>query len=163
MTLEDWKNIAQIVVACVAIITLVVSLRSSSRALREINNDRNLNHQPFLLFRSGGFRIPVRFVKAGGAIPGIHPSFAKALFSHLDKDAESIRIDDETFKDTVPYADLHNIGNGTAIAVHVTWIPKVVKIGDDVFVIDEEKLKEPKYCNVLNRMPIANSFFEPWS
>jgi hypothetical protein len=161
-TLEQWSSIAQIGIGLITSIGVIASLYMSGRALRELQIDRHLRQKPFLSFEPGGWRIPVRFVKAGYYVPGINPEFAVKSFGYLPPDAESVRIDEERAKRT-NIGKLRNFGLGPAIGTHVAWLAKKVVIGDQSFDIDDNKLKEPRYSISFNNLPAVPEHIMPQS
>ena len=92
LTLMEWSAIAQIVIAVLTVVGVIVSLYMSIRALKENKEDRLIRQKPHLAFEGYGYQLPVEFVKAGGCIPGVDPGCANEFFSNLPKDAESIRL-----------------------------------------------------------------------
>jgi hypothetical protein len=156
MDISEWSAFAQILIAILTLIGILVSLYMSTKALKEIKRDRELRQAPFLAFETGGFRIPVEFVNAGKRIPGFDPAFVEKAFSEFPEDAESVRVKHKDMEDGsvhfVHYGKLTNYGLGPALNTIIYWLPEEIKIGSDKFKIDEKKLREPKYSKGLNRL-----------
>jgi hypothetical protein len=47
------------------------------------------------------------------------------------------------------------------MATEITWVPTVVWIGAEKFIVDEKKLAEPSYNSDLNSMPTIPSHIIP--
>jgi len=129
----------------------------SVRALKEIRDDRRQRQSPHLAFETGGCIYPIEFVDAGPAIPGISPEYAEKSFSDIPNGAESVRLKHIPLKEglikPIFVGTLKNYGLGPAFETQVTWLPKKIKIGNEQFVIDDNKLLEPRYSVELNTMP----------
>jgi hypothetical protein len=130
--------------------------------LREVQLDRRLRQRPHLAFEPGGYQIPVEFVVAGKRIPGIDPAYVEKVLANLPDKAESVRLVHRPrhFEDSF-YGHLKNFGSGPALLTHVTWIPSVVWVGSEKFVLDASKLAEPVYSGELNQMPSCPSHIAP--
>src|SRR5436190_21938754 len=102
---------AQVLIAGMTTLGVLTSMVLSIAALREVREDRQLRHAPFLVFDSGGWDLPVSFVKAGSAVPGMAPKVAARYFGSLGSDAESVRLR------KARYGRLLNLGSGPAIEV----------------------------------------------
>lgn len=156
MDLNDWSAIAQIVIATLTLVGILVSLYMSTKALSEIKRDRELRQAPFLAFENGGFRISVEFVKAGRRIPGFDPEFVERTFKEIPEGAESVRVKhinlDNGGTNFMHYGRLYNYGLGPALNTIIYWQPEEITIGSDTFKIDDNKLREPKYSKGLNRI-----------
>lgn len=156
MTLSEASSLAQIIIAILTLIGIIVSLYMSIKALREVKNDRELRQAPFLAFKADGYRIPISFVKAGKRIPGFNPMYVEILFNDIPDNVESIRVkhkeDSNGGLNLIKYGHLINHGLGPALKTVIFWKPVKIKIGDEMFKIDDEKLQEPKYRSELNRL-----------
>ena len=153
LTLMEWSAIAQILIAILTVVGVIVSLYMSTRALKENKEDRLIRQKPHLAFEGSGWELPIEFVSAGGCIPGIDPECANEIFSNLPKDAESIRLRHEENKKFPFYGELKNFGLGPALETEVSWISSSIKIGSETFIINASKRKEPLYSRPLNTMP----------
>jgi hypothetical protein len=155
MNLNEWSSLAQILTAIVTLVGVLISLYMSIKALREVQRDRYFRQAPHLAFETGGFRMPVEFVKAGKRVPGLAPEFVESIFSELPVDAESVRpqhnIEEDGGMDLFRFGKLINHGMGPAFEASVKWVPKQIKIGSELFDIDSKKRSEPKYSKKLNR------------
>lgn len=166
MTIAEWSGVAQVVISVFTVIGVVVSLYYSRRAMREVTLDRALRHRPYLAFEGGGNLLPVRFVKAGASIPGVHPEDVARVFADLPPDAESVRLKD-TFDEgrgswnLVWYGTLVNFGSGPALETRVTWQADEVTVGSQTFKIDEVKRQDRLYCDGLNAMPCVPQHIAP--
>jgi hypothetical protein len=65
ITLEKGAYLAQLSLAIITAIGVLVSLYFSTRSLREIVRDRHQRQRPHLAFEPGGFQYPIVFVKDG--------------------------------------------------------------------------------------------------
>ena len=157
LTLSKSSDVAQLLIALFAIIGVITSLYFSSKALRELQADRQQRQKPHLAFERGGYRYPIKFVKAGKRIPGVDPKAVERLFPGLPEDAESVRLLRRENEDgSIAFTRigrLRNYGLGPALGTHVTWTPKQVWFGNEKFEFDKTKLSEPVYCSQLNDMP----------
>lgn len=154
LTLTEWSDVANVVIALFTIIGIIVSLYFSRKALKEVQKDREHSQRPWLAFEGGGYRIPIHFVKAGKRIPGKNPEYVEAVLASLPDEAESNRFESITEDgDLRKIGKLVNYGVGTALEAEVLWIPKTIKIGSEEFEIDERKLAEPLYSEALNTSP----------
>jgi len=165
MTLQEWANLAQLVIALATSLGVVASLYAATKALREVQADRRHRQMPHLCFERGGYRYSVEFVKCKAAIPGVDPAFAKKMLGDIPTDAESVRIIDRKRPsgglDPVWVGDLTNYGTGPAFSGRVTWIAEKIFIGDEEFTVDEKKRREPLYNTSLNSMPTVPSHIAP--
>jgi hypothetical protein len=165
MDLAEYSMIAQIVLSIISFVGIVTSIWLSIRALKEVQMDRKLRQRPYLGFEIGGYDIAIEFQKAGRTIPGIDPDFVKKMFSDIPEDAESIRIRQRKSKDgrleTTFYSQLRNYGLGPALSTTVTWVPEEIWIGSEKTTLNNEKLREPQYQEVLNCMPSVPSHISP--
>jgi hypothetical protein len=165
MDLAEFSMVAQIVLSIVSFVGIVTSIWLSIRALREVQMDRKLRQRPYLGFDIGGYEIPIEFQKAGRTIPGIDPDFVKKMFPDIPEDAESIRIRQEESRhesvETTFYGQLRNYGLGPALSTTVTWVPEEIWVGSEKTSLDNEKLLEPQYREVLNCMPSVPSHILP--
>lgn len=163
--LSEYGVLAQILVSIVSLVGIVTSMWLSIKALREVQTDRKLRQRPYLGFEIGGYDIPVEFRKAGKTIPGIDPDFVKKVFSDMPDDAESIRLRQKENKDgsveMLFYGQLRNYGLGPALTATVTWVPREIWRGSEKFALDEERLQEPQYQEILNCMPSVPSHILP--
>jgi hypothetical protein len=165
MDLAEYSMVAQIVLSIISFVGIVTSIWLSIRALREVQTDRKLRQRPYLGFEIGGYDIPIEFQKAGRTIPGIDPDFVKKMFPNIPEDAESIRIKQKESKhgdlEMRFFGQLRNYGLGPALSAAVTWVPREVWIGSEKTSLDNEKLLEPQYQEVLNCMPSVPSHILP--
>lgn len=165
LTIIEWNAIAGIVLTIITLIGIIASLYFSTKALREVQRDRRQRQCPHLAFDPGGFRFPVKFVKAGPCITGIDPEYAAKVFSNIPTESESVRVKENEGRDgrvkPLWIGRMKNYGLGPALATHVTWIPKEIWIGAEKFFINKEKLSEPLYSAVLNKMPAVPQHLLP--
>jgi hypothetical protein len=157
LAMSGFDKAAMIATVATALLTLagvIASLFFSTRALREVQNDRQLRQAPFLVFDHGGWRLPVKFVAAGAAIPGLRPAFVATMYPNLPAGAESVRLAAPS-RDS-DFGALRNLGAGPAIATQVTWVARAVTVGTEEFRIDEKKLQQAPYASVLNTMPAGH-------
>ena len=165
MDLADYGIIAQIVLSFISFVGIITSIWLSIRAPREVQIDRKFRQKPYLGFEIGGYDIPIEFQKAGRTIPGIDPDFVRKMFSNIPEDAESIRIRQKESKhgnlEARFFGQLRNYGLGPALSTTVTWVPEEIWIGSEKTSIDNEKLLEPQYQEVLNCMPSVPSHISP--
>ena len=155
LTIQEWVSVAQVVATLVTFIGVLGSLWLSVKALREVQTDRKLRQRPHLAFETGGWKLQVEFVMAGKRIPGVNPAYVERVLASLPNNAESVRLLDHKSQSGKPrfYGKLKNFGSGPALLTYITWIPKVVWIGSEKFVLDDKKLLEPLYSGPLNQMP----------
>jgi hypothetical protein len=170
---QFWGLIAQLGVAFVTLVGILISMYYSSQALQEVRRDRELRYRPYLAFEPGGHRRMIDFVEAGRAIPGVNPAYTEQVLSHVPEDIESVRLvspsangedgseDDESYRNPAFYGSLINLGAGPALSTEVVWVAESVGIGSDVFEIDESKRSEPVYREELNKMPSSPSHIAP--
>ncbi len=154
MNLNEWTSVAQIGTAIITLTGVLTSLFMSIKALREVQNDRRLRQAPYLAFESGGFRIPVTFVKAGRRLPGFDPNFVEAVFQDMPEDSESVRVKHQEAKGGLKlfhFGNLINHGMGPAFETCIYWIPLQIRIGMELFEIDDKKREEPRYHKEINR------------
>jgi hypothetical protein len=154
MNLNEWSSLAQIIIAIITLVGVLTSLYMSIKALREVQLDRRVRQAPHLAFKSGGFQIPIEFVKAGKRVPGLAPEFVESIFSELPDDAESVRVKHEEEKDGAIdlslFGRLTNHGMGPAFETSIKWVPKQIRVGSELFDIDSKKRSEPRYNINLN-------------
>ncbi len=168
MELANYAAIAQIVLPLIASVGIIVSIWLSVKTLREVQTDRKVNQMPHLAFEIGGGVYPIDFEKRGTSVVGINPKYASELFKNIPEDAESIdlatvEIGDGKRNLLVQYGKLRNYGIGPALSTCITWIPKAVRIGGEIFKITEEKLVEPQYSKELNRIPASHILPGQWT
>ncbi len=166
LSLTDWMAISQICLTAIRLTGVVVSIWFSSRALREVQSDREFSQLPFLYFEPGGYRYPIEFVQIGNRIPGIDPEAAERLLSRYPANMESVLIKadvdaDGAIKNRIDIGRLKNYGAGPAFSVKIHWVPKRVYFGKDSFPIDKEKQKEPLYRPGANIVSAAQSNLLP--
>jgi hypothetical protein len=147
LSVQDWGAVAQVAATIITLFGVIGSFWLSVKALREVQTDRKLRQRPHLAFEPGGHKIAVKFVQAGKHIPGVNPAYVAKVFPNLPDNAESVRMVQSH------YGHLKNYGSGPALLTQITWIPKLVWVGSEKFVLDEKKLSEPSYSRVLNEMP----------
>jgi len=134
----------------------------SVRALREVQKDRKVRQMPHLAFDVGGGSYPIEFVKVGRAVLGIDRECAEEVFSDIPEDAESIDLKSGPGgKIIFEYGKLRNYGLGTALSTEVTWVPQKIQIGSEIFMIEKDKLLEPRYRKELNCIPSSPSHILP--
>ncbi len=164
-TLNDWSSIAQILIAVFTVLGVLISLYLSTKALREVQSDRQQRQKPHLAFERGGYRYSIKFVKAGKRIPGVNPKSVERLFPELPEDAESIRLNERKNDDgtinPIWIGRLNNYGLGPALSTHVTWVPVELWVGNEQFKLDEKKRSEPVYSLSLNTMPTVPAHIQP--
>lgn len=165
LTLEQWSFLAEIVVALLTLIGILVSLWLSISALREVQLDRKLRQKPFLAFEPGGHRMPIEFKAMGKSVPGLNPAFVQKTFSDLPINAESVRLlkvkREDGSQNLILYGHLKNYGLGPALCTEIVWIPKSIWVGSEEFSIDEKKLLQPIYHKDLNTLPASPSHILP--
>jgi hypothetical protein len=162
LTIQDWGAVSQVVATLITFVGVLGSLWLSVKALREVQKDRKLRQRPHLAFEPGEHQIAVEFVADGKRIPGVNPAYVEEVFASLPDNAESVRIVHKSrHHEKSFYGHLNNFGLGPALLTHVTWIPKIVWIGSEKFVLDEQKLAEPVYRSELNQMPSCPSHIAP--
>ena len=165
LTLQEWSAIAQVVLTAITFLGIVFSIFLSVRALREVQEDRRQRQRPHLAFETGGMRLPVEFVKAGRAIPGVDPEYVERVFKDLPPEAESVRLKDRKDEDgsikPIFFGHLTNYGLGPALETRVTWVPETLVVGSETFKLDSTKLNEPKYSRQLNNMPSWKQHIQP--
>lgn len=146
-------------------IGVIASLWLSVKALREVQEDRAQRQRPYLMFEPAPIRLTVQFRKIGRRVPGINPASAERLFSQMPSSAESIDIAtrdrDDGKKQPIFYGRLKNYGLGPAISCTVTWVPQLVQIGTEEFLIDDRKLADAPYLRGLNELPTVPGHIEP--
>ncbi len=162
MNLNEWTSVAQIVTAIITLIGILTSLFMSIKALREVQRDRHLRQSPYLAFESVGYQIPVEFVKAGRRIPGFNPEFVETAFQEIPEDAESVRVKHQEEANgglkLCRFGKLVNHGMGPAFETCVNWIPLQIRVGKEIFEIDDKKRAEPKYSKQINRtLPVTRN------
>jgi len=146
LTLNDYAAIAQIVMAIVAFVGIIISITFSIKTLGELQHDRRVRSKPHLAFEPGGYLLDIEFVKAGKKCPGLNPKFVERMFPDLPEDAESVRL--KVHK----YGNLRNYGAGTGLETQIKWVPNKIWFGSESFILDKNKLLEPPYCGELNTM-----------
>ena len=125
-----------------------------------------MRQMPHLAFDVGGGGYPIEFVKVGRAVLGINPKYAEELFREIPEEAESIHLKSEPDeagrrKIISKYGKLRNYGLGTALTAEVTWVPQKIQIGSETFMIEKDKLLEPRYRKELNCIPSSPSHILP--
>ena len=165
MTLPEFSYAAQLVIATFTMVGVLASLYFSTKALREVQADRQQRQRHYLAFERGGHRYPIKFVNAGRRIPGVDPKAVERLFPSLPDGSESVRLDEKKKEngsiDLITIGHLKNYGLGPALSVRVTWIPIEVWIRNERFEINEQKLAEPIYSVGLNTMPSVPAHILP--
>jgi len=165
LSLTEYSELLQVLPTIIMSIGIIASIWLSIKALREVQTDRELRQSPYLEFEPGGHRLHIVFEKAGAAIPGINPEFAKKSFPNVPDDAESVRLKPVRNEDgsdgPLLYGELRNYGLGPALSTEITWIPKEIWIGSEKFLLDGKKLLEPPYQRILNTMPSTPSHILP--
>ncbi len=153
---SQYADIAQTITPFIVFIGIIISMWLSVKALREVQKDRKLRQIPHLAFDYGGSNHLIEFIKIGRKVGGIDPKYAEKVFSDFPKEADSVGL-----KSGQKYGHLRNYGVGTALSTEVTWMPNKVQIGTEKYVIEEDKLLEPRYCNELNCIPSSPSHILP--
>jgi hypothetical protein len=157
MTPDQWATLGAIGEVAGALFTFVgvlVSLYISIKALREVQTDRRLNKAPYLAFEPGGQRHPLEFK------PLTDQEKVKEGVDESENGAR-VRLQTEKGRITHEYHGLRNYGLGPAIHARITWIPKKIWIGTEVFEIDSKKSSEPKYSRNLNTIPASPGHILP--
>jgi hypothetical protein len=146
VTVSDWASWAQVVIALVGIVSLLVSMALSRRALYETRLERQWRLSPFLYFQTGLKGVPVEIVAgAGHAIPGINPESASKLLGHINGIAGS-----DSILPREPYGELVNVGQGAAVEVTVAWLTERVVTADGT---TPDKALLSKRLNVMPAVP----------
>lgn len=130
ITLEKGAYLAQLSLAIITAIGVLVSLYFSTRSLREIVLDRHQRQRPHLAFEPGGFQYHIVFVKDG------------------PKGEELVRVVGDKF-----IGRLKNYGLGPALSTNVTWVAREIWVGDERFEINQRKRQEPIYAFSNNQVP----------
>ncbi len=161
--LITYYYIFNIISPIITSIGILFSFYISIKTLREIKKDRIFSQKPFLMFQVGGYPDKVKFERIGKRSPGFAPAYIEAELKDIPDNAISILRDISiTDKKTInTFGVLRNYGNGTAFEVNITWIPKVVWLNEEKFVIDKEKLKEPKYSKKNNTRRVWDNALPP--
>lgn len=97
---------------------------------------------PVLVVEPGGYFQSAKRSRFNYKIPGKNPDVVRREFGHLPEDG--LRIDSS------PTGKVRNIGFGPAVEVEVEFRPRLIRIGDEEFKIDSEKLKEARYSPAWN-------------
>ena len=150
MSLENWYYIFNIFAPIITTIGIILSFWVSLKTLKEVQYEKILAQKPYLLFEQGGVCDKALFVKAGRKSPGFNPELMEIVKRSIPEDAISIQR--EFLIDGHPhlFGQLKNYGNGAAFNIELTWIPKVVWINGEKFVIDDTKNREAKYAREYN-------------
>jgi hypothetical protein len=117
---------------------VAVTLLIASRTFREIRNDRRSRIRPLVVFEPGGKALATIRRIFNHRIGGINPAFVEAEFASLPESASALDVSRN-------YGDALNLGVGAALLVKTIWLSKRIMFPNDSFVIDTEKLTEPRY------------------
>lgn len=146
-------------------IGVIISIGLSTKALREVREDRRLSQKPYLMFEAGGHQFPVEIKNGGRRIPGVNPVYAEKVLAGLPEQSTSIDLASRQRKDGGLdlgwYGRLKNFGAGPALESKVTWIPLEVWVGAERFEVTDAKRAEPLYSRELNTMPPVPTHIEP--
>lgn len=161
MDLENVYYLFNIIFPIITAIGIVLSFSISIKTLKEIRKDRVLAQKPYLVFKQGGMRDKAVFEKAGKSSPGFNPKAIKDIFADIPDEAISIRR--EFIKDGKIrlFGEVENYGNGTAFNIKLTWVPKIVWINDEKFIIDDIKKNESKYSEIFNTRALDKEILKP--
>lgn len=155
MSLENLYYIFNIFAPIITTIGIILSFWVSLKTLNEVKYEKILAQKPYLLFEQGGVCDKALFVKAGRTSPGFNPELMKIIKNSIPKDA--IQVQREFLEDGQPrlFGHLKNYGNGAAFNIELTWIPKIVWLNNEKFVIDDTKNREAKYSRDFNTKPVG--------
>lgn len=155
MDLESLYYIFNIFAPIITAMGIIISFWFSLKTLKEVRHEKVLAQKPYLLFQQGGMSDKALFVKAGRTSPGFNPELMQIVKKSVPKDAISVQR--ELLVDGKPklFGLLQNYGNGTAFNIELTWIPKLVWINGERFIIDDMKNQEAKYAKDYNTKPVG--------
>ncbi len=155
MKLENIYYIFNIFAPIITAVGIIISFWFSLKTLKEVRREKVLAQKPYLLFEQGGVCDKAVFVKAGRTSPGFSPAVMQRVKKDVPPDAISIRRDFLVDGKIRLFGTLRNYGNGPAFNIELTWIPKLVWINGEKFVIDEIKNQEAKYAREYNTKPVG--------
>lgn len=160
--LTTWYYFFNIVAPIITSLGILVSFFISVKTLKEIKRDRVFSQKPFLMFKVGGYEEKVVYERIGKKSPGFNPTYIESEFKDMPNDAISILRDCLSKEKTIStLGDLMNCGNGTAFEVEIVWVPKMIWLNGEKFVIDKEKSNEPKYNRANNTRRVWNYVLPP--
>jgi len=152
----NWAQIAEISQVALTLITaigLIISLRLGARTLKHMQEERQQDVRPYLVFDLGGQLVRAKFSDHSG-IPGLNPAAIRQFVEN--KPPGKNRLDLSTL-----WGGLRNHGSGTALNVSVTFFPIRVHIGNENFKIDDKKRSEFPYLIEANHVPAHPSHIRP--
>ncbi len=155
MDLETLYYIFSIVGPIITAVGIMISFWFSLKTLKEVRKEKVLAQKPYLLFQQGGVSDKAVFIKAGHTSPGFEPEAMQAMKKNVPQDAISVRREFLVDGKIRLFGTIQNYGNGTAFNIRLTWIPKVVWINKEKFVIDRIKSQEGKYSKLYNTKPVG--------
>lgn len=155
MDLESLYYIFNIIAPIITAVGIIISFWFSLKTLKEVRREKVLAQKPYLLFQQGGVRDKALFVKAGRTSPGFKPELMQIVKESVPEDAISVRREFLVDGKTKLFGILQNYGNGAAFNIKLTWIPKLVGINGEKFVIDDMKNQEAKYARDYNTKPVG--------
>lgn len=164
MTLENWYYLTNIFAPIITGVGIFISLYMSIKSIKEIRKDRVNAQKPYLTFVSGGYRDKAIFKEAGKSSPGFNPKYISELFRDQPDKSISIRREFLNSEHGIrTFGVLENMGSGTAFDIKIAWIPKIIWLNGERFIIDDNKSKEAKYAEINNTMLLNNSVLYPRS
>lgn len=146
MDWEKWYYIFNIFAPFITMLGIIISFWVSLKSLKEVRQEKVLAQRPYLLFWQGGMDDKAIFVKSGRTSPGFNPAVMQQVKKDIPQDAIAIQRD--FLKSN--FGTIQNYGNGTAFNITLTWVPKIIWINDEKFIIDRTKMKEVKYSKEFN-------------
>lgn len=148
LNLESLYYIFNIFAPFITTIGIIISFCFSIKTLKEVRRDRILAQKPYLIFEQGGRADKAIFVKSARTSPGFNPDVMQIVKNSIPEDAISIQREFIKNKKFFVFGILKNYGNGPAFNITLTWIPKVIWINNEKFVIDKKKKKKNKRQNI---------------
>jgi hypothetical protein len=136
-----WVDIAQIATAILTLIGIYGSMHLSIKAIREVEKDRKYSQRPYLLFDMGGHIMGIELKKDFKT----GKYYAAIKWDELPGGFVSVHF----------YGKLKNYGTGPAFDIHITWLVNRIWIKDEMFEIDNEKLKQAQYNPKFNTNPVV--------
>ncbi len=136
MDLETLYYIFSIIGPIITAVGIMISFWFSLKTLKEVRKEKVLAQKPYLLFQQGGVSDKAVFIKAGHTSPGFEPEAMQAMKKNVPQDAISVQREFLVDGKIRLFGTIQNYGNGTAFNIRLTWIPKVVWINKEKFVID---------------------------
>jgi len=148
LTLEQFSHMAQILTAFITVIAVLVSVRFSIKALREVQLDRNLRHKPFVAFEPGPLDLIIK-KSSKRKLSGLKEDW-------LEKELENLVPQDAVFFYLSPpepgYGCLRNYGAGPALSVDVCWSVIKAKVPTSTS-SEARKLRQKLYGQEFNTTP----------